>query len=152
MIDSLCLKKLSQSFLCVAEVKVLEEFLIFFYHCKKSVAIENPCRAQTSYRDNPSCAHSALSCALPSLVVCAPRELLTRAQALSCQLCRDPAVPCRDMETFFHDQALSRHEILCLDNKPSYDDQTLSQHKTICHDIELFNLNDLLLRPKKILS
>ena len=45
-----------------------------------------PCRAR---------AQSVVS-RCPGLVVCAPRALSPSAQALSCQLCHDPTVPCRD--------------------------------------------------------
>ena len=71
----------------------------------KSVATENPCRASTSYRDNPDRTHSALSCACSGLVVSAPRALSPRAQALSCQLNHDNralavAIPCHDIEPY----------------------------------------------------
>ena len=57
---------------------------------------ENPCHALTTCRDNPGRPRSTLSSARPGLVMCAARALSPRAQALSCQLCSDPTMPCRD--------------------------------------------------------
>ena len=61
-----------------------------------SIATKNPCCAPTSCRDNPCSVRSTLSSACLGLVVCAPRALSPRSQALSCQLCRDPDFPCRN--------------------------------------------------------
>ena len=127
----------------------------------KSVATKNICREPTSCRDNPGHVRRTLLCACPCLVMCAPRVLSPRAQSLSCQLCRHPTMPCRDTISMSRPK-LSRdleYQVvtwepppmtkLCCDNKPSYNDQPLLQHKTVCHDIELFNLDDLLSRQRK---
>ena len=81
---------------CLCDALTLGLFFFFFWSLYKYVAIENPYRTPTSGRDNPGRAFSALSSVRPSLIVFAHRALSLCTQALSCQLCHDSAVPCRD--------------------------------------------------------
>ena len=94
-----------------------------------------------------------------SVVVVCPGPVVTTLSGPDCAMSRHdfqvktqtrsrPRKSGHDMETSSHDQALSRHEILCCNNELPYNDQVLSQHKTVCRDIELFSLNDILSRPR----
>ena len=70
---------------CDREISIVKEFL-----CRAHVHVV------CAPRSSRVRAQSAVT-ARPGLIVCALRVLLPRAQALSCQLCRDLAVPCCDM-------------------------------------------------------